>query len=72
MDIYRIRALLRYYQILSAEIRDAKELSEIRGASYYNIKALEKSKESTLEKLELLVPSDFLSSINIIINESRN
>jgi hypothetical protein len=71
-EIYMIKALLRHYQILTAEIRDAKELSDIRGTSYYNILSLEKSKEATFKKIELLIPTDFLKSINIITNDTRN
>ena len=64
MDIYSIRALLRHYQILTSEIRDARALSEAREKGYYNLSALQKSRDATLVKLESLIPIEFLNHLN--------
>jgi len=64
MDIYRIRAILRHYQILTSEIRDARAMSEVREKSYYNLSALQQSRDSILIKIESLIPIEFSNHLN--------
>lgn len=60
--------LLDVYQILTREIRIARQQSDTRAASYFNLPHLEKQKEDCWKAIDAEIPDDFILQISILTN----
>jgi hypothetical protein len=61
-------ALLDAYQILTREIKIARQQSDARTMAYFNVEKLEQQKEACWKAIDAEIPDEFILQISIMTN----